>query len=59
MSDTPPEEDGDWQFNLDEVTEGGQVEYEPEPIEPGSPTLEGAFFVLLGVALTVFVLVGI
>lgn len=57
MSDTPDEE-GDWEFSLDEVTEGGQVHPEPEPIEPGAPTAEGVFFVLLGVGLTVFVLVG-
>lgn len=58
MSDTPDDE-GDWQFSLDEVAEGGQVEYEPEPIEPGSPTAEGVFFVLLGVTLTLFVFVGL
>lgn len=57
MSDTP-EKEGEWEFSVDEVTEGGQVQPEPEPIDPGSPTVEGVFFVLLGVALTVFVLVG-
>jgi hypothetical protein len=56
MSDTP--DDGDWEFSLDEVTEGGQVQFEPEPIEPGSPTVEGVFFVLVGVTLTLFVLFG-
>lgn len=56
MSDTPDE--GDWEFSLDEVTEGGQVQSEPKPIEPGAPTAEGVFFLLVGVALTVFVLVG-
>jgi hypothetical protein len=40
------------------VTEGGQVHPEPEPIEAGSPTAEGVFFVLLGIGLTIFVLVG-
>mgnify|MGYP006282987143 FL=1 len=57
MSNTP-DEDGEWEFSLDEVTEGGQVQPQPEPIEPGVPTAEGVFFVLLGIALTVFVLVG-
>jgi len=55
MSDN---EEGEWEFSLDEVTEGGQTQHEPEPIEPGSPSAEGVFFVLLGVALTVYVLVG-
>jgi hypothetical protein len=62
MSDSATDdadEGGEWQFSLDEVTEGGQVEFEPDPIEPGSPTFEGVFFVLLGVVLTLVVLFGV
>ena len=61
MSDVSPAEDEtdeEWEFSLEEVTEGGQVYPEPEPIEAGSPTAEGVFFVLLGIGLTIFVLVG-
>ncbi|WP_135851906.1 DUF7312 domain-containing protein [Halorussus salinus] len=48
----------DWKYDTDEVGEDG---YEPEqaddvpPIEPGSPTLENTFFVLLGIATTLFI----
>ncbi|UPV99079.1 hypothetical protein M0R88_11130 [Halorussus gelatinilyticus] len=48
----------DWKYDTDEVGEDG---YEPEeaddipPIEPGSPTLENALFVVLGIAATLFV----
>lgn len=62
MSDVSPEDDNnskEWQFTLDEVDEDGQVYPEPEPIEAGSPTTEGVLFVLVGVALTLFVLVGV
>jgi hypothetical protein len=55
------EEEGEWQFGLDDVTEGGQKEPErppAPPIEPESPTLEGTVFVLLGVVLSLYVLVG-
>ena len=62
MSDVSPDDDNDgeeWEFTLDEVTEGGQVYPEPEPIEAGSPTAEGVLFVLVGVALALVVLVAI
>lgn len=61
MSDVSPAKDDaedEWEFSLEEVTEGGQVHPEPEPIEAGSPTAEGVFFVLLGVGLSIIVLVG-
>lgn len=60
MSDsaTEGEEEGEWQFSLDEVTEGGQDHPAPPPIEPGNPSFEGAFFLLLGIALTLFILFG-
>lgn len=49
----------DWKYDVDEV--GEEADSEPdgpafEPIEPGSPTAENAFFVALGVATTLFVL---
>lgn len=50
------EEEGEWQFGLDEVGPDGIVEDEPEPIEPGTPKLENVVFVLLGVAGTLFLL---
>jgi hypothetical protein len=61
MSDsaTDDDEEREWQFGLDEVTEGGQKQPTPDPIEPGDPSLEGVFFVLLGIALTLFVLFGV
>lgn len=52
----------DWKYDTDEVGEDG---YEPEradeipSIEPGSPTLENTFFVLLGIATTLFVFASI
>jgi len=52
-TDDAPEDD--WQFGLDEV--GPEAETAPEPLEPGSPSLENAAFVLLGVALAVLLLV--
>jgi hypothetical protein len=56
----------DWKYDVDEVGEdaepdgdsdadAGPIEVEPEPLEPGSPTAENAFFVVLGVATTLFV----
>ncbi|WP_276300280.1 DUF7312 domain-containing protein [Halorussus lipolyticus] len=48
----------DWKYDTDEVGEDG---YEPkereelDPLEPGSPTLENAAFVVLGVATMLFV----
>ncbi|WP_248897704.1 DUF7312 domain-containing protein [Haloplanus halobius] len=42
-------EESTWRFAVDEV---GEDAPEPETIDPGSPTLENAVFVLLGVLLT-------
>jgi hypothetical protein len=50
------EEEGEWQFGLDEVGPDGVVEDEPEPIEPETPKLENVVFVLLGVVGTLFLL---
>lgn len=49
-------EEREWQFELDEVGPDGVIEDEPEPIEPGQPTLENVFFVLVGVVGTLFLL---
>ncbi|MFB6134590.1 MAG: hypothetical protein ABEJ55_06345 [Halanaeroarchaeum sp.] len=47
----------DWKFDLDEVGPDAVVEEaEPEPVEPGRPTLTGALFVLLGIATALYVL---
>lgn len=47
----------DWKFDLDEVGPDGVVEdAEPEPVEPGEPTLAGSLFVLLGIATALYVL---
>lgn len=46
----------EWQFGLDDVGPDGVVEAEPEPLEPGQPTLENALFVLLGVVGTLLLL---
>lgn len=51
----------DWKYDVEEVGEDADPDPEPErpelpPIEPESPSLEGALFVLLGVVATVLVL---
>ena len=50
-----PGED-EWRFELDEVDEEGVVD-ERDPIEPGSPAMENALFVLLGALVTVGIIV--
>ena len=50
------EDEGEWQFGLDEVGPDGIVESEPEPLEPGTPTIENVFFVLVGVVGTLLLL---
>ncbi|WP_129114844.1 DUF7312 domain-containing protein [Halegenticoccus tardaugens] len=54
--DEPSEDDegGDWRFSVDEVGEDGKAD--EQTLEPGSPSIENAFFVLLGVFGTLFVL---
>lgn len=44
----------DWKYETDEVGEDAP-EREYETLEPGSPTVENAAFVVLGVATTLFV----
>lgn len=47
----------DWKYEIDEVGEEAESELDGpdlEPLEPGSPTAENAFFVVLGVATTLF-----
>jgi len=55
-TDDTETEESEWQFGLDEVGPDGIVEAEPEPLEPGRPSVENVFFILLGIALTVFLL---
>ncbi|MDH5021625.1 DUF7312 domain-containing protein [Halobacterium rubrum] len=40
--------EGEWRFGLDEV--GEEADLGPDPIEPGSPSVENVAFFLLGVA---------
>ena len=55
--DVPDDADEEgWKFELDEVDEEGVVD-DRDPIEPGSPTLENALFVLLGALVTVGIIV--
>jgi hypothetical protein len=54
-TDDDAEGDEEWQFALDEVGPDGVIE-QRESIEPGSPSLENVVFVLLGVALTVYLI---
>lgn len=64
-----PEPDGredgwEWEYTLEDIEERASEaeaaeaakERRSEPVEAGSPSLEGVVFVLLGVLLTVFVL---
>jgi len=58
MSAVPEEDRGDdesqWRFAVDEVGEDADP-VGPDPIEPGTPTLENTVFVLLGVTLSVLI----
>lgn len=47
--------DEEWAISLDDLGDDGERPPEREPIEPGSPTIEGVAFVVLGVALTLAV----
>lgn len=52
------DEDGEWAVTLEDLEADDEPERPPaRPIEPGSPTVEGMVFVVLGVALTLVVLV--
>jgi len=55
MSAVPEEDREDdesqWRFALDEVGEDAESTA-PDPIEPGTPSLENTAFVILGVALS-------
>ena len=48
----------DWKFDLDEVGPDGVVEREADepPIEPGRPAAENVVFLVLGMAVALFVL---
>ena len=47
----------DWKYDLDEVGEDAEPDEEERDLnlEPGSPSLENAFFVALGAATTLLV----
>ena len=51
--------DGPWRFALDEVGPEAEEQDTRPPIEPGSPSLENAVFVLLGALLTLALLVAV
>ena len=51
--------DDEWRFGIDEVGEDAEQAQELPPIEPGSPSLENALFVLLGVVGTLLVLLSV
>ncbi len=65
MSESESDEEGDeWRFTLEDI-ERREAEREAavqaaaernEPLEPGEPTLEGALFVILGMAIAAFAL---
>lgn len=58
------EEDREWRFELEDLEDDGEVESEgivgaaDESVEPGSPTLEGTAFVLLGAVFAALALAG-
>ena len=45
----------EWKYDTDEVGEDGYEPEEPEPLKPGSPTAENAFFVVVGVGTMLFI----
>lgn len=47
----------DWRFEVDEVGEDAEDAETDEHIEPGTPSLENAVFVALGVLTTLIVFV--
>lgn len=64
--DQSADDDSEWRFGVDEVGDAAQAaEEEPQasdertlpPLEPGDPSLENAFFVVLGVVGTLLVFV--
>lgn len=64
--DQSADDDSEWRFGVDEVGDTAQAaEEEPQasdertlpPLEPGDPSLENAFFVVLGVVGTLLVFV--
>jgi hypothetical protein len=56
--DAEADADDGWRYALDEVGPEAEAESRP-PIEPGSPSLENAVFVALGVLLTLALLVSV
>lgn len=62
MSDSRSAEpdDDEWAVSLDDLGDDEEESsgYQPAPIEPGNPTVEGVAFVVLGAALTLVGLFG-
>ena len=62
MSDSRSAEpdDDEWAVSLDDLGDDEEESggYQPAPIEPERPTVEGVAFVVLGAALTLVVLFG-
>lgn len=63
---TPTDADDgrDWEFSLEDIrrreaeaaADAEAAERRRQPLEPGDPSMESVFFVLLGVVLTLFIL---
>lgn len=47
----------DWKFDVDDVGEDAEDAKPKATVKPGSPTLEGALFVVLGVVATILTFV--
>lgn len=57
-SDDSETDEATWRYGLDDVDEDG-IRSDREPLEPGSPSAENVFFVLVGVCLTLALLAGL
>lgn len=52
-------DDGDWRFAVSDFDGDDDAEAERPPLEPGSPSAENVFFVLVGVALTLLLVLSV
>lgn len=56
-ADSPGDDDErEWRFSVEDVGPDGIIEQERDPIEPGSPKIEHAVFVLLGIVVALALL---
>ncbi len=53
------EDDEGWRFELTDPDDESEVPEERPPLEPGSPSAENVFFVLVGVALTLLLFLSV